>query len=127
MSRRIVNVTIEPGWLPTDTIRVYRGTENAADLASSASVQLVGRAKVGGAATGSIIAIEFDHVAQDKCGTLPIGVAVKDQAGNEHPSRKEGLMPLMDPPIPPGRPDVAATANPGEALLSWTASPDLQP
>lgn len=122
--RRRVNITIEAGWLPTDTIHVYHGDENAADLASSGSVVQVAKVRVGSAAAGSVLPIDFDYVASDKCAALQIGVSVKDEAGNES-AKLEAILQIEDPPLPPGRPNVAATANPGEAQLTWLASPDL--
>lgn len=124
MSRRKANVTVESGWLPTDTILVYHGTENAVSLAASPTTVRISRLKVGGAAVGAVLTLEFDYSATDICGKLPMGVSMIDAAGNES-SRTEGTLYLMDPPDPPGRPDVAATANPGEATLTWLASPDL--
>lgn len=124
MSERTINVVVDAGWSPTDILQLYRGSENAADLASSSSVVRVDRKRVGNASVGSVISMTFDYSPADLCAALPVGVSVVDAAGNES-TKTEILLQLNDPPTPPGRPDVAATANPGEAQLTWTASPDL--
>lgn len=122
--KRIARVTVLADWQPSDAIQVYIGQENAADLAASDSVKRVARMKVGNAAEGSVVEIAFEYAATDICATLPIGVSVIDEAGNES-DKLEALLQLADPPDPPGRPNVSATANPGEATLAWLASADL--
>ena len=156
-------------WLPDDTLELYVGTENAADLASStpAGGTLVaeispwpggvGKGGLGapGLALGEFIlgnnpgdgrmlgepgsvlgygqlsiampapaVIEYEYHATDKCATLPVGVSIVDAAGNRT-TGPEDVVQLEDPPIGARSPAVAATANPGEVRLSWTASPDV--
>ncbi len=121
MSRRTVLVPVLATWQPTDTLNLYIGDEDAADLASSASTSKVASIKVGNASTGDRIPISFSYSPNNICAQLPIGVSSIDAAGNES-DEFEALMDLKEPPLPPGRPDVAATANPGEATLTWLAS-----
>ncbi len=127
MSKRTVKVTVEPTWLPGYTLRLYRGTENAGNLAAStpSGGVVVTTQKIGNAVAGSQITLSFQHRAKDIVGLLPVGVTCVDEAGNESPVL-ETIIQLADPPEPPGRPDVAGTGNPGEVTLTWAASPDLQ-
>lgn len=124
--RYIINVTVKATWSATDTLWLYRGSENAASLAAStpSGGTVVTKKQVGSAQTGALIAMPFEYRATDKCGRLPVGVTCVNAAGNES-SVLEMQLDLDQPPVPPGQPDVAAGAGPGEATLTWAASPDL--
>ncbi|MEO0477712.1 MAG: hypothetical protein AAF085_17340 [Planctomycetota bacterium] len=124
--RYTIEVPVDPSWQPDHKLRLYKGTEGAADLASStpAGGSPFRDMTIGKAEAGSNYKISFDHRASSACTQLPIGVSCIDGAGNES-AKVELLIDISQPPEPPGRPDVAATVNPGEAQLSWTASPDL--
>lgn len=126
MSRRTVLVTVEATWQASDRLRLYRGSENAASLAASTphgGAEVMTK-NVGNVQPGSTIALSFEYIPSDVCATLPVGVSCLDGSGNES-AVLETVIEFMDPPEPPGRPDVAATENPGEAQLSWLASSDL--
>lgn len=121
-----LTIPVHASWGSTDQLLVYKGTENAANLAASTPTggsQAASR-EVGSAAPGSDIEITIGHSPTDRCAVLPVGVIVKDAAGNTQ-AVLDTTIALMDPPRGPGRPDVAATASAGEATLTWTASPDL--
>lgn len=126
MARLRLTITIDAGWQPDDELLLMVGTENAVDLAASvpAGGEIVQRLVVGEAQAGETVVLEHEHFSQDKCATLPVGVAIKDTQGNVSVA-DEHLLALRDPPVGVGRPDVAATANPNEALLTWVESPDV--
>ncbi|MEM6258035.1 MAG: hypothetical protein AAGI37_06940 [Planctomycetota bacterium] len=126
--RYTIQVPVNAAWLSIDKLRLYKGTEGAADLASSTPTggNKVKDVLVGQAQAGSNYRITFNHRAANVCGQLPVGVSCIDAAGNES-AVVELLVPLLQAPEPPGRPDVAATAgnDPGQAVLTWLASPDV--
>lgn len=126
MAKLIAKVTRDASWADTDLLGFYIGSEGEADLASStpAGGTLVSSLRVGDVETGGEIELSHEYSPDDKCASLPIGVTIRDEAGNES-AADESLITLSDPPQGPGRPDIAATANPGEATLTWLASPDL--
>lgn len=132
----------------TDTLRLYIGTENATNLAAStpaggtlvlAQAALVnGQAETynwglgawgaPGSSWGSGFTpaseITYQYKPIDKSCTLPVGVKIADAAGNES-SVIETVIQIAD--IPQGVRNLAvqATLNSNEALLTWTASPDV--
>lgn len=128
MAKIRITVIVHASWVSTDKLRVYRGSENAASLAASTPTggNLVETRAVGTAAPGSDLTFDFGYSPTDKCATLPVGVILEDAAGNQQ-TVLQTTVALRDPPRAPGRPSVAATANPGEATLAWAASPDLPP
>ena len=118
-------------WRAGDVVRLRLGSEEAPSLA--ASTPPGGRVAASASAAGpdgqavspTLSAI---HAAQDKSAVLPLGVEVVDAAGNAS-DPYEGFVQLADPPAPAGRPTVAATANPptpGEALITFSPSPDVE-
>jgi hypothetical protein len=119
-----VKVTVKDTWAATDKLRLYRGTEGAESLAASSSVVRVTDKQIGNAAVGSKLTITFQYRASSVCATLPIGVSCVDAAGNES-ALLEDVKSIAASPQAPGRPSVASTGTPGEARLTWLASPDL--
>ena len=68
--------------------------------------------------------IEFDYSSSDKCATLPVGVKVRDACGNVS-DVFETVVQLHDPPRGARNLQVAATASPLQARLTWDKSPDV--
>lgn len=65
--------------------------------------------------------LEYEHLADDVCATLPVGVCIADAAGNES-TKAEAVLQLSDPPQGARNLRVGSTGNIGEALLTWTPS-----
>ncbi|MEM6503957.1 MAG: hypothetical protein AAF711_00675 [Planctomycetota bacterium] len=126
--RYTVQLPIDPSWGDDHVLRLYKGKEGASNLAAStpSGGSPVKDIRLGRAAASSQFKISFDHRAANVCGQLPVGVSCIDAAGNES-AVVELLVPLLQAPEPPGRPDVAATDNndPGQAVLTWLPSPDV--
>jgi len=126
MARIKAGVTILAGWQPDETLILLIGSENVASLALStpAGGTEVARLLVGAATVGQVVSLEHDYSPTDKCASLPVGYAIEDPQGNRS-AAFEGVANLRDPPEGVPRPTVAATANPGEGLITWTLSPDV--
>lgn len=129
MARLKFTASVGGGWQDSDELVVLVGTENAASLAASDPVggSIVRTVTVANAkltADPQQVRIEYDYAPTDKCATLPVGLAIRDPAGNTS-AVSEDLIQLRDPPLGVGRPTAAATVNPNEALLTWDLSPDV--
>jgi hypothetical protein len=70
------------------------------------------------------IEVEHDYYPADKCALLPVGVRIKDPAGNRS-AVVEDLLQLADPPRGIRNLAAAATGNPNEVQMSFTESPDV--
>ena len=116
-----LSISIDPSWSASDELVVMAGTENADSLAAStpAGGTEVYREAIGVRAglTGTMT-IEFEVFTNDPSAVIPLGVKLADQAGNES-SVFETFDRARDAPDSAGRPAVAATANPNEALITW--------
>jgi len=126
MARIKANITILAGWQPEDELVLMIGSENVASLALStpAGGVEVASLPVGDAIVGQAVTLEHDYDPTDKCASLPVGAATRDTQGNLS-AAFEGVINLRDPPEGVPRPTIAATANPNEALIAWTLSPDV--
>ncbi len=145
MARITVRVPVRSTWSITDRLRLYLGTENAASLAASTPAGGTLAAEVPARGDGAAVygwgegewgeggwggsafpraVLVADYLSTDKCAQLPLGVRVIDAAGNES-DVYEGAAQLADPPIGARDLTVEPTDDPLEALLSWTASPDV--
>ncbi len=67
---------------------------------------------------------EYFAAGDDKTETLPIGVKIRDEAGNTS-TLLETVVQLADPPKGVHDLTFAGTGTGGELRLSWTASPDV--
>jgi hypothetical protein len=125
MARLSITVTAAADWQPTDQVLLYIGTEDAADLANStpAGGTNVQALTVGEVDEDDTITLEHTYIATDKCATLPVGVKLKDAAGNIS-AVTETTYQLADYPAGVGRPGVSSAAS-GQATLTWVASADL--
>lgn len=70
------------------------------------------------------VRLEYHYPPSDKCATLPVGVKVRDLAGNRS-NVIETIATFHAPPRPARRLTVHRTLNILEALLRWEASPDV--
>lgn len=68
--------------------------------------------------------LRYAYDPDDVDATLPVGVAVRDGAGNES-AKLETTVQLADPPAPATDAAVGSTGNANEARLSWAASADV--
>ena len=68
--------------------------------------------------------IQASYNATDVADQLPVGVKVRDRAGNVS-AVLETLAQLADVPKGARGLAITSTGNPGEARVSWTASPDV--
>jgi len=120
----IINITVspDPQWSPGDELLLCIGSEGAADLASStpAGGREFNRQKVIDGLT-----ISATYQPTDKCALLPVGVKVRDAAGNVS-AVAETIVQLQDVPEGPSNLRVSQdTPGSGIAQLAWDASPDL--
>jgi hypothetical protein len=129
----VVTVPRDADWTPAHRLGLFIGTEGAASLAASTppggtKVAEVPAAPVGvlGAAPveGEVIAIRHRYQPADVCSTLPLGVAVRDLAGNWG-DKTETVVQLSDPPRGARNLRVESTGNAFEARLIWSASPHV--
>lgn len=124
------NAAVLESWVPGDRVRLLIGSENASSLAASTPAggtvvadSAVGTLAAAGATSGGKT-VERRVLPEDKCAVLPIGVDAADAPGNDS-AEFETWVQLNDAPDAATDPLLAATANPNEALLTWTASPDV--
>lgn len=131
MAKLKLTGTIKGAWADSDVLVLLIGTENAASLAAStpsggsvAKRVTVKDARVGGSA-GTTYRIDYEYEPDDKCATLPLGLAIEDPNGNRS-SVDEDVVQIEDRPLGVGRPTATGTGNPNEATIAWTLSEDVQ-
>ncbi|MCC6679860.1 MAG: hypothetical protein IT445_03060 [Phycisphaeraceae bacterium] len=131
MAKITATVPVDADWTSDDVLRLTLGEEDAVNLAASAATTDVADvpAKLGAgtATTRQLEAGYYPTPGSGKVAILPLGVAAVDSIGNVS-ELFDTFAQLNDPPDPPhagAAPGIAATANPGEATISWDASADV--
>jgi len=119
-------ITVDPDWVATDRLKLYIGSEGAADLASStpAGGTLLGTFRPYLDPDDTERSIEASYDPTDKCAIVPWGVAVADEAGNET-TKWETFDQIRDVPEGVQANQPQSTGNAGEALLTWNESEDV--
>ncbi len=140
-----LDIPRDASWGAADRLRVFVGTEGAADLAGStppggtAVMDVLvgalagdyaawGDGAWGNGAWGVAMAPDLMAVVQHQPaavqGSLPVGVAAADLAGNVS-AVDEIVVTWNLPPAGPRNLAVSATGNVGEAKLMWDLSVDV--
>jgi len=133
MAELRITIDRDLDWLTTDQVELWIGSEDAPDLASSTPAGGVLRrsvpawpnastkaAAVAASEPGSVT-IVYTHRANHKCAVLPIGIKVRDAAGNAS-DVTETTAQLADPPRGVRGLTVGSTGSTGEAQLAWQAA-----
>jgi hypothetical protein len=129
MARLLLKATVQAGWLDANELVVLIGTENAASLAASNppggdEVKSVTVANARLSTDTQQVRIEHAYFPDDKCATLPVGLAIRRPGGTQS-TVEEDLVPLRKPPLGVARPTAVATVNPNEATIAWALSADV--
>jgi len=124
-----LNVTLDADHETDDVLQLRVGSAAGLSLANSTPSggqvlleQVVG--SLADADPAAIVELSASHRPAGGCGVFAVGATVRDAAGNVSPVF-ETFGEIADHPRGVTTLPLAATANPNEATLSWTASPDV--